>query len=242
MDKNYAYFIAYNVWRNYRQELYFSWSMTIPFYIMPLNIWSPGNVLNENEDGGDIFNCMYDLTQFIVSCILIETRSEALSIFLMKQVILTFGMITAVVVNTDSRFRSTFEAMCKLLKLIFWSLSRRNHKGNSVESYHKFLDKTQTISGQDRETHEVFHQNIKPSQYAWNSVTIDDTYIPRCVATIGREFRFPLDIELLNQPSLNNKEHSALFHYLLNISCNSQFSISVLQTLIEERSSTHRER
>ena len=33
-----------------------------------------------------------------------------------------------------------------------------------------------------------------------------------------------------------------MFHYLRNISCNSQFSISVLQTLIQERRSTHRER
>ena len=62
------------------------------------------------------------------------------------------------------------------------------------------------------------------------------------MAVAGREFRFPLDIELLDQSSLNNKEHSALFHYLRNISCNLQFSISVLQTLIEERRSAHRER
>ena len=62
------------------------------------------------------------------------------------------------------------------------------------------------------------------------------------MTAVGREFRFPLDIELLDQPSLNNKEHSALFHYLRNVSCNSQFSISVLQTLIEKRRSAHRER
>ena len=62
------------------------------------------------------------------------------------------------------------------------------------------------------------------------------------MAAVGREFRFLLSIELLDQPSLNNKEHSALFHYLRNVYCNSQFSISILQTLIEERRSTHRER
>ena len=140
-------------------------------------------------------------------------------------------MVAVVVVDADSRFRSTFEAMCKLLKLTF-----------SVERYHRFLNKTQTISGQDRGTHEVFHQNIKTSQYALNSAPIDDTDILRCVDAVGREFRFLLDIELLDQPILNNKEHSALFHYLRNISCNSQFSISVLQTLIEERHSAHRER
>ena len=88
----------------------------------------------------------------------------------------------------------------------------------------------------------MFHQNIKKAQYSWNSAPIDNTYIPRCVAAVGREFRYPLDIGLPNQPSRNNKEHSALFYYLRNVSCDSQFSISILQTLIGERRSTHRER
>ena len=159
----------------------------------------------------------------------------------MEQVILTFGMVVVVVVDADSRFLSTFEVMCKLLKLIFWSLSCGNYKRNSVEHYYRFFNKTQTISGQDRGSHEVFHQNIKTSQYVWNSARIDDTDIPRYLADVGRDFRLSLDIELLDQHSLNNKEHSALFHYLRNFSGNSQFSTSILQTLIEERRSAHRE-
>ena len=208
---------------------------------MHLDIWSPGNVLNEYEDREHILNCMCDLTQFIVSCILIDKRSEALSKIFIEQVILTFGMVAVVVVDANSLFRSTFEAICKLLKLTLWPLSRKKHRGNSIERYHRFLNKKQTISGQDRGAHEGFHQNIKTSQYAWNSAPVDETDIPRYVAAVGREFRFPLDIELLDQPSLNNKENSALFHYLRNVSCNSQFSISILQTLIEERRSAHRE-
>ena len=186
--------VAYNIWRNRRQELHFSWPVTIPFYIMHLDIWSPGHVMLHHKDGGHVLNCMCDLTQFIVSCLLTDTKADALSRIFMEQVVLNFGMVAIVVVDADSRFRSTFEAMCKTLKLTFWPLSRGNHKGNSVERYHRFLNKTQTICGQDRGTHEVFHQNVKTSQYAWNSAPIDDTYIPRCVAAVGREFRFPLDI------------------------------------------------
>ena len=108
--------------------------------------------------------------------------------------------------------------MCIILKLILWPLSRGNHKGDSTERYHKLLNKIQTISGQDRGTHEVFHQNVKTSQYAWNSAPIDDTDTPQCVAAIGREFRFSLDIELLKQPNLNGKDYSALLCYLRNLS------------------------
>ena len=137
------------------------------------------------------------------------------------------------IVDANSRFRSTFEAMCKLLKITFWPLSRGNHKINSVERYHRFLNKTQTNCGKNRGTQKVFHQNIKTLQYAWYSTPIDDIDIPRCVATVGREFPIPLDIKLLEQPSLNNKEHLGLFHYLRNVSCYSKFSIYILQTLIE---------
>ena len=48
--KNCTYCIAYNVWRNHRQELHFSWPVTISFNVMHLDIWSPENVLNEHED------------------------------------------------------------------------------------------------------------------------------------------------------------------------------------------------
>ena len=89
---------------------------------------------------------------------------------------------------------------------------------------------------------EVFHQNTKTSQYTWNSTPIDNTDIPRCVAAFGREFRFPPDIELLEQPALNKSDSSVLFHYLRNVSCNSEFSISILQTLLEEQRTMQCER
>ena len=60
--KNCAHYIAYNVWRNRRQELHFSWPVIISFYIIHLDLWSLGNVLNKHEDGGHILNCMCGLT------------------------------------------------------------------------------------------------------------------------------------------------------------------------------------
>ena len=63
----------------------------------------------------------------------------------MEQVMLMFGMVSVVVVDVDSPFRSTFEVIRKVLKLIFWPLSRGNHKGNSVERYHRFLTKLKLL-------------------------------------------------------------------------------------------------
>ena len=70
-------------------------------------------------------------------------------------------MVAIVVVDANNRFRSTFEDLCKMLKLTFWPLSRGNHKGNSVERYHCFPNKIHTISGLDRRAYAFPHQNIK---------------------------------------------------------------------------------
>ena len=79
------------------------------------------------------------------------------------------------------------------------------------------------------------------SQYAWNSATIDN--ITRSIATVGREFRYPLDVDLSPTPNLNNSYNSALFQYLRNIGSNAVFvfATSVLKILIEEPRTTHQE-
>ena len=73
-----------------------------------------------------------------MSCIITETQAEYLSKMFMEQVILNFGMVAVVVVDANNRFRSTFEAMYKLLKLVFWPLAHGNHKVMSTEKYHRF--------------------------------------------------------------------------------------------------------
>ena len=159
----------------------------------------------------------------------------------MSEFVLKFGMVRAVIVDTDNIFRSTFEVICKILKLVFWPLSHGNHQCNGVEQYPYFLNKTQTISGQDRGTYDIVHHNMKTSQYAWNSVPIDNTDIPRCVAVIGREFKLPLDVKILEQPTLNDNTNSTLFHYLCNVSCNSRFAASVVHISLEECRKSNRE-
>ena len=132
--------------------------------------------------------------------------------------------------------------MCIALGFKFWALSRGNHKGNSVEKFHRFLNKTQTIVGQDRGTHLSFIENSKTSQYTWNSALIDDTDIPRCLAAVGRHFKFPMDIDLNAAPNINCNNQSALYICLRDISSDSLFATSVIQVLIEERRTAHRSR
>ena len=79
----------------------------------------------------------------------------------MEEFVLYFGMVAVVVIDEDRRFRGTFEAMCKLLKIKFCYLAHRYHKLNSVDNYHWFLNKTQVITGQDHGSHNVLIKNVK---------------------------------------------------------------------------------
>ena len=100
----------------------------------------------------------------------------------------------------------------------FWPLERGNHKGNGVEKFHRFLNKTSKIQENDHGTHNGIAHTVKTSRFAWNSAHIDGTDIDRSVAAIGRKFKFPLDIELGLLPTLNDDSNSALTDYLRNVS------------------------
>ena len=224
--------VAANNWRSRRSELYFSWPVTVPFWIMHIDLWSPGTVTD--QDGFCyLLNCMCDLTQFVISIPVADTTAVNLAELFVEQVILTYGMCAVIVVDDGSNFKGVFESMCKILDITLWTLARGNHKGNSVERFHRFLNKTQTIAGASVGTHCIFRRNAKLSAYAWNSAPIDDTDIVRSIPAIGREFRFPLDTKLCDKPTINIG-NSGLYEYLREVSTDSQFATGVLQILIEE--------
>ena len=156
-------------------------------------------------------NWMCDITHFVASSAINDITVAYPAQMFMSAVVLTFGMCSVVVIDDVGSFKVVFIAMCEVFHIIYWCLSRGNHKGNSVERYHRFINKTQAIVGNDRGTHDVYIQNSKTSQYAWNSAPIDGTDITRSMAAAGRNFRFPLDVQLYPTPTLNSSTNSALF-------------------------------
>ena len=74
--KGCAHCVSYNVFRNRKQDLNFSWSVTISFYITNLDIWSPVTALHKNQEGCHILDAMCDLTQLTISSITEYTKSE----------------------------------------------------------------------------------------------------------------------------------------------------------------------
>lgn len=99
----------------------------------------------------------------------------------------------------------------------------------------------ETIDGTDRGTHNGFVRTAKTAQFAWNSAPIDGTDVVRSLAAVGRAFRFPLDVELSPSPTLNDESNSHLYQYLRDVSNESQFALSIVQILVEERRQSHQD-
>ena len=62
-----AHCISYNIWRTKISELHFSWTITVLFWIMHVDLWSPGVIENSAEEKGYLLNSMCDRTKFVVS-------------------------------------------------------------------------------------------------------------------------------------------------------------------------------
>ena len=168
---------------------------------------------------------MCDLMHFVVSTPTKNTTAENVVELFMEEVLLNFGMCAVIVIDYDSTFKGTFQKMCDPLKIIYWWISRGNYKGNSVKKFHQFLNKTQNITGGDQGTHGGFIRNAKTSQYAWNNSPIYDTDISWRLTEIGREFIFPLDVDISSLQPMNTSDNSALLQYLWYFSKDSQFSM-----------------
>lgn len=184
---------------------------------------------------------MCDLSQFVVACVTNDITAVSLADLYMSEVLLKYGMTAVVVIDDGNTFKGVFAQMCSILNITLWTLSKGNHKGLSVERFHRFLNKTQTIAGHSVGTHAVFSRNVRLSAYAWNSAPIDGTDIIHSFVAVGHEFRFPLDLQFANAPPLN-LENKELFEYLQQMGQESQFATQTLQILIEDRREAHRNR
>ena len=104
----------------------------------------------------------------------------------MENIVILFGVVEIIAVESGSWFKRIFKDMCTSLGIIYQLLVHEDNKGTRVEKYHHFLNKTHAIAGQDRGTHYIFLHNVKTSEYNQNSAPIDGTYILRSVADVGK--------------------------------------------------------
>ena len=168
------------------EHILFSWPVTMPFYVMRVDTWSPGHLVDTNNYTIRLINSICDFTQFFISSAVQNINAEIHAKTFKEDVALSFGMTAVIVVDIDSKFQRVFEDMCKVLKINPWTIALGNHREISVQTYHQFLNKTKTIVGHDIGTHLSIFQTSKTSQYAWKIVPKDNIDVSQILTAVGR--------------------------------------------------------
>ena len=93
--------------------------VTIPFYIMHAEMCSPGSSLHGNKSGCHILNTICDLIQLVISSVKTSPMAEQIATLSMEDFVLSYGMISVLVVDVNSQFKGTFKAMSKILSITY---------------------------------------------------------------------------------------------------------------------------
>ena len=144
---------SYNMWRNQNSELYFSWTVIVPFYIMHVYLWYPVHVVNIiTEAKGYLMNYMCDLKHFVISSITFDIISTNLSRLFVSKVVLSFRICSGVFVDDGNTFKKAFKKINRSLKSTYWIIFKGNHMFLNILL---FFNKIQTIHVNGRGTHDV---------------------------------------------------------------------------------------
>ena len=219
----------------------FSWPVSSPFAIIHVDLWMPGKYTDTNGNMA-LMNTMCDMSYFVVVVLVTNESSATLAENFFQHVLMKFGLCHLVIIDDGTPFKGDFVAMCIALDLNYDILAKRNHKGLTVEHFHRFLNKAVTIAMEDRQSNDVFVSVGIAAGYAWNRASIDGTDILRSTVATGREFRFPIDINLSPLPQLTQNNAQSTIDYLRLTDFNRRFSSSILKILIEDRRNMHAER
>ena len=94
--------------------------------------------ITDSKGNTALMNTVCDMSQFVVVLPVPDESSAALADHFFQHVLMKFGLCHLVVLNDGNPFKCAFVAMCKSLKLNYDILAKRNHKGLSVEHFHRF--------------------------------------------------------------------------------------------------------
>ena len=106
-------------------------------------------------------------------------------------------------------------------------MDKRNHKGLTVETNNRFLNKSTTIAAEDRGINGIFDPTVAEVSYEWNSVPINGT------DTLWSTL-FTIDINIHVFPKINQKNSQIILDYLKRTNSFYYFSSTILKVLIED--------
>ena len=151
---------------------------------------------------------MCDIIQCVVDLPISGYTSAIINQCFMQDVFMNFGLYHLVLIDEGTLFKSIFTAMCDCVTINYQVVATYNHKGVSIERFHRFLNKVGTIAFNDRDTVSMFVKVVITVVYTWSSAPIDSISIIRSILAIGRDYVF---LWMLPRPFTNFVSKSSRF-------------------------------
>jgi hypothetical protein len=197
-----------------QQSLLHTLSCDVPFDVVYLDIWSPGDMPDKygNVKVLTFIDCM---TGFAMATFLTQGDIDART--LADAALTAFfgavGLPRLVIVDADSLFAGVFKQLFQLLRIPVDAVSPENHKAIRNERFHRYLNKVQRINTADVDSLFRWKQGVLFSLYAWNAAPIDGTDLPRSLVAVGRNFPFPIDLTNATPRDGASEGEPALDHF-----------------------------
>ena len=87
-----AHCISCNMWKRRANKTQFLWPVTVPFWIMHADFWSPGAIDDADGNKINLLNFTRDLSQFNNPSITTSKEAHILAQIFILDVVMTFGM------------------------------------------------------------------------------------------------------------------------------------------------------
>jgi hypothetical protein len=132
-----------------------------------------------------------------------DMNSNGFAKAIMK-ICLTLCLPHTIVINKDSKFRKTFEAIMTLLTIhLHVASGGSNHDHVLTERFHIFANKSLSLFFNERDSIRVAAEGLQLCKYAWNSAPVIGTDISCSLIYVGREFKFSIEYSASPHVNLN---------------------------------------
>jgi hypothetical protein len=187
---------------------------------------------------------MCDMTHFISVIYLQITLAYDLTPMCMHEMLIKVGFCIVVIIDKGSTFKGEFQEMCRILKIRWHVIARANHQGLVIKRFNHFLNKSITTATPNRRhaNKAVIIPATHLSAYAWNSAPIDGKGVIHSVCVVGREFRFPFNVEYMPTPGITKNNTASVLEYLSLSIGQGRFAAEILKLLLEEKRMIAREK
>ena len=188
-------------------------------------------------------NITYNMTQFVVFIATEYITTLPLAQLLMESILLKTGLWSLIVVDSDNTFKGIFVEIVEALGTR--RRSAGNHKDVGNERFHKFLNHATTIFLEERGSVEYFVECSMLSACTCNTNPIDVTDIILSVSAIGKELKFPRDINISKITTPVDSASNSVATYLRHVQTlkfqgNCLDSSSMIEGVSKERKKTKR--